>query len=175
MDSLERYQFFSIHFLYIYNTCRRVQFHNTAKGKHQGVGFKLVTYTHGCTQRSLTMANHLTLDNLPFANVADNAWLDNNRSHNNSYDINNLPSSNNDILTDIDPDINNLTPNGLKNQCKGYDTSNEMGKDICFQNNITMLHANIFSSTQKIKRLMYYIDKLNINFTFIGLSETWAS
>ena len=75
------------------------------------------------------MADHLTLNNLPFANVADNAWLDNYRSHNNYFDINNLPSSNNDILTDIYPDINNLIPNGLKNQCKGYDTSNEMRKD----------------------------------------------
>ena len=78
------------------------------------VGFKLFTYTHGCTQRSLTMTNHLILNNLPFANVADNTWLDNYRSHNNYYDINNLPSSNNDILTVIDPDINNLISNGLK-------------------------------------------------------------
>ena len=97
----------------MYITCRHVHYHNTAKG-NQGGGFKLFTYTHGCTQRSLTMANHLILNNLPFVNVSDNAWLDNCRPHNNYYDINNLPSSNNDILTDIDPDINNLVPNGCK-------------------------------------------------------------
>ena len=153
--------------MYIFTTQQRVNI--------RGVVFKLFTYTHGCTQSSLTMANHLTLNNLPFANVADNAWLDNYRSQNNYYDINNLPSSNNDILTDIDPAINNLIPNGLKNQCKGYDTSNEMRKDICFQNNITMLHTNICSSNKKLKDLMYYIDNLNIKFTFIGLSETRAS
>ena len=33
VHSLERYQFFNIHFLYKYNICRHVQFHNTAKGK----------------------------------------------------------------------------------------------------------------------------------------------
>ena len=75
----------------MYNTCRDVQFHNTAKGKHHGVCFKLFTYTHGRTQRSLTMANHLILNNLPFANVTHNVWLDNYRYHNNYYDINKLP------------------------------------------------------------------------------------
>ena len=49
-----------------------------------------------------------------------------------------------------------------------------MRKDICFQNNITMLHTRICSSNC-FKDLMYYIDNLNINFTFIGLRETWAS
>ena len=38
-----------------------------------------------------------------------------------------------------------------------------------------MLHTNICSSSKKLKDLMYYIDNLNINFTFIGLSETWAT
>ena len=38
-----------------------------------------------------------------------------------------------------------------------------------------MLHANICSSSKKIKDLIYYIDNLNITFSFIELSETWAS
>ena len=38
-----------------------------------------------------------------------------------------------------------------------------------------MLHTNICSSSKKIKDFTYYIDNLNITFTFIGLSETWAS
>ena len=50
--------------------------------------------------------------------------VDKDRSQNKSCYIHSLPSSNNDILTDIDPDINNLILNGLKNQCKSYDTSN---------------------------------------------------
>ena len=119
--------------------------------------------------------NSLFMDTLPFANVSENVMLDKNRSHNNYCNINSLPSSNNDLLTDIDPDINNLNPNGLKNQCKSYDTSSELIKEACFQNNITMLHTNICSSSKKIKDLMYYIDNMNITFSFIGLSETWAS
>ena len=38
-----------------------------------------------------------------------------------------------------------------------------------------MLHTNICSSSKKLKDLMYYIDNLNITFTFIGLSETCAT
>ena len=63
----------------------------------------------------ITQVNSLFMDNLPFANVSENVMLDKNRSQINFCDINSLPSSNNDILTDIDPDINNVTPNGLKN------------------------------------------------------------
>ena len=96
--------------------------------------------------------------------------------HQNVYcDINNLPSSNIDVLNGIDPDINNLIPNCIQNQCKCYDTSSELRKDICFQNSIAILHTNICSSSKKIKKITYYIDNLNITFTFIGLSETWAS
>ena len=38
-----------------------------------------------------------------------------------------------------------------------------------------MLHTNICSSGKKITDLMYNIDNKNITFTFIELSETWAS
>ena len=38
-----------------------------------------------------------------------------------------------------------------------------------------MLHTNICSSSKKLKDFMYYIDNLNITFTFIGLSETWST
>ena len=95
------------------------------------------------------MANSLFMDTLPFANVSENVMLNKNRSQNNYYYINSLPSSINDLLTDINPDINNLKPNGLKNQCKSYDTSSELIKEACFQNNITMLHTNICSSSKK--------------------------
>ena len=62
----------------------------------------------------------------------------------------------------------------ILNQCKGYDTSSELRKDICFQNNIAMLQIFV-TQVKKIKDFTYYIDNLNITFTFIGLSETWAS
>ena len=53
------------------------------------------------------MANTLILYNFPFANVADNVVFDRNINQN----VYNLPSSNNDVLNDIDPDINNMIPN----------------------------------------------------------------
>ena len=98
------------------------------------------------------MANSLIMDNLPFANVADNVMVDETITQNVYCNINKLPSSNNDVLNDIDPDINNLIPNCFKNQCQVFDTSSELKKDICFQNNIALLHTNISSSCKKTKR-----------------------
>ena len=57
------------------------------------------------------MANSLILDNLPFVDVTDNVVFDRNINQNVYSDINNLPSSNNDVLNDIDPYIYNLIPN----------------------------------------------------------------
>ena len=74
------------------------------------------------------MVNTLSMKNLTFASASENEMLDKIITQNNYCDINSFPSSNNDILTDLDPDINNLIPNGLKNQCKGYDTSSEFKK-----------------------------------------------
>ena len=125
----------------------------------------ILSSTHGCIQITPTMANTLSMKDLPFANVSENEMLDKIITQNNYCDINSFPSSNNDILTDLDPDINNRIPNGLKNQCKDYDTSSELQKNICFQNNLSMLHANICSSSKKIKDLIYYIDNLNITFS----------
>ena len=65
---------------------------------------------------------------LPFSSVSENEMSDKIISQNNYCDINNCPSSNNDLLTDLDPGINNLIPNGLKNQGKGYDTLGELKK-----------------------------------------------
>ena len=95
------------------------------------------------------MANTYCMKDLPFASVPEKEMLDKIITQNNYCGINSFPSSNNDILTDLDPDINNLIPNGLKNQCKGYDTSSEFKKNICFKNKLTMLHANICSSSKK--------------------------
>ena len=98
----------------MYNACILVLSHYTTKGKHQGEVIYFFTCTRGCIQNTPTMANYLFMDNLPFANVSENVMLDKNRSQNSYGDFNRVLSSNNDLLTDIDPDINNLNPNGLK-------------------------------------------------------------
>ena len=92
------------------------------------------------------------------------------------YDkFNYIHSTNNDMLTNIDPDVNNMNPNSLKNQCKNYDTSIEFNETVSHDNNISILHTNICSSIKKFNDLMYYINNLDTTFHFIGFSETWAT
>ena len=76
--------------------------------------------------------------------------FDRNINQNVCCDIKNLPSSNNDVLNDIDPDINNLIPNCMQNQCKGYDTTIELTKDICFQ---IILQCYIQICAAQVKKL----------------------
>ena len=89
-------------------------------------------------ERSFT--KHISgMNDMPFANIADNEMFERNINQNGYCDINNLHSSNNDV----DLDINNLILNYMQNQCKGYDTSSKLRKNICIQNNIAMLYTNI--------------------------------
>ena len=46
---------------------------------------------------------------------------------------------------------------------------------MSFQDNIAILHTNIRSSEHKLNNFMYYVNNLNIKFSFIGISETWAT
>ena len=62
------------------------------------------------------------------------------------------------MLANIDPDIHNMNPNCLKNQCKYYDTSLEFNRTVKYDNNISILHTNICSSINKLNDFMYYID-----------------
>ena len=62
------------------------------------------------------MANDHSMAGLPFANVAETIIRD---GQQNEFDkFNYIHSTNNDMLTNIDPDVNNMNPNSLKNQCK---------------------------------------------------------
>ena len=83
-------------------------------------------------------------------------------------------STNNDFLIEIDPD-HNASPNGVEKQCTYYDTSNEFNNAMSFQDNISILHTNICSSEHKLNDFMYYINNLNIKFSFLGISETWET
>ena len=119
------------------------------------------------------MANDHSMAGLPFANVAETIILD---GQQNKYDkFNYIHSTNNDMLTNIDPDVNNMDPNSLKNQCKNYDTSIEFNETVSHDNNIYILHTNICSSIKKLNDFMYYINNLDTTFHFIGFSETWAT
>ena len=119
------------------------------------------------------MANIHLMDSLPFANVTENIMLNDQQKLYKKAQY--LYCTNNDMLANIDPDINNLNPNGLTNQCKYYDTTLEFNKTVILNNNISILHANICSSINKLNDFIYYIDNLDTTFNFIGLSETWAT
>ena len=119
------------------------------------------------------MANNNVMYGLPFANLPEKIMLDD--QQNNDDKTNYLHSTNNDMLADIDPDINNMNPNGLQKHCRYYDTSLEFNKTVDYVNNISILHTNICSSINKLNDFMYYIDNLDTTFHFIGLSETWAT
>ena len=68
------------------------------------------------------------MDSLPFANVTENIML--NDQKNNYKKAQHLYCTNNDMLANIDPDINNMNPNGLTKQCKFYDASLEFNKTV---------------------------------------------
>ena len=63
------------------------------------------------TQLMQTMADDHSMAGLPFANVADSIILD---GQQNNYDkFNYINSTNNDMFTNINPDVNNMNPNDL--------------------------------------------------------------
>ena len=110
---------------------------------------------------------------LPFKDVVEIAHLDDNQNSSNSIHFS--MSTNNDFLIEkIDPD-HNSSPNGVEKQCKYYDTSNEFNKPMSFQDDISILHTNICSLDHKLNDFMYYVNNLNIKFSFIGISETWET
>ena len=114
------------------------------------------------------------MNTLPFNNVLDIARANNNYGNDNSQNMYNPMSSNNDFFLDIDPVYNTL-PNGLEKQCKNYDTSRDFKNSIILDKNIALLHLNICSSANKIRDLEYMLENLKFNFSFIGLSEIWVT
>ena len=100
--------------LWFFITCIQVQSYCILKGelsKEAGSSAIRVyqTYTdHGYNDHSMA--------GLPFVNVAESILLD---GQQNNYDkFNYINSTNNDMLTIIDPDVNNMNPNGLKINAK---------------------------------------------------------
>ena len=103
-----------------YITCIHVQCHYVLKGKlseergHQRTEYIKLIHT---------MANDHSTAGLPYANVAENIILD---GQQNKYDkFNHIHSTNNDMLANIDPDVNNMNPNSILKIMQNYDTSIE--------------------------------------------------
>ena len=79
-------------------------------------------------------------------------------------------SNNNDILSTIDPDrcIN------CKINCHYFD-SNEFNTKFNKMDRFSIFHTNIRSSKYNINQLMCYLNSINMDFSIIGLSETWGT
>ena len=56
----------------------------------------------------------------------------------------------NDQLAHIDPDLNIYFSN-IEKQCQNYDTSEEFKSKYGIQNNISLLHSNIWSTSQLLR------------------------
>ena len=90
-------------------------------------------------------------------------------------DIINMPanvhdSNNNDILSTIDPDrcIN------CRINCHYFD-SNELNTKFNKTDRFSIFHTNIRSSKHNINQLMCYLNSINMDFSIIGLNETWGT
>ena len=134
----------------------------------------IIVYTLGCTNCIEISDNLRNMNSLPFTNVQDNDMLDIIRtkystSHSTSY-----LGTNNDNLFQIDPDLN-VSSNLSKRHCQNFETSLDLKTKYGSKENITFLHSNICSSGKKLKDLSYYLEGFDISFSFIGLSETWAT
>ena len=73
--------------------------------------------------------------------------------------------TNNDQLIRIDPDLHVYT-NTVGKQCHNYDTSVEFKLKFGSQNNIKIVHSNICSTEKKLGAFKYYLDNLDMTFTW---------
>ena len=113
------------------------------------------------------------LTEMPFSDIAEIEILDDNERNNADNYVYNM-TTNNDCLMELDADHNTLENCTVK-KCSNNDTSLEFNKTFVSQNNISILHLNICSSQHKLTDLTYYLENLNVTFSFIGISETWAT
>ena len=80
-------------------------------------------------------------------------------------------------LVDIDPDLNyfnSLTAYTSATKCNYY-TENLFNRNINDKGQFSVLHLNIRSLPKHHTELTNYLDELRLNFTVIGLSETWLN
>ena len=85
----------------------------------------------------------------------------------------NIPNNSaNDELSEIDPD--KCIQNNLSKKCNYYNQA-EFNATFSANRNLSIMHTNIRSSEANLKEFSYYLNEINVEFTFIILSETWAT
>lgn len=92
----------------------------------------------------------------------------------NSFEIND--DSNLTPLCEVDPDLNFFNSLSQFNNCNYYleDTFNDKFKTVN-SDELSFIHFNIRSGVRNLDRFTRYLDSLTMNFSCIGLSETWLS
>ena len=108
------------------------------------------------------------MNNLPFADLSEKNMLDVFRVDCCNETSTNYLETNNDQLISIDPDM-------VEKQCHNYDTSVDFKLKYGSQNCISFVHSNICSTEKILGDFTYYLDNLDMPFTFIGICETWAT
>ena len=111
------------------------------------------------------------MNNLPFADLGENAMLDVLRAKCCNEPSTHYLETNNDQLIGIDPDLDVYT-NTVEKQCHNYDTSVDFELKYGSQNSLSIVHSNICSTEKKLGDFTYYLDNLDMPFTFIGVCET---
>ena len=114
------------------------------------------------------------MNNLPFADLSEKNMLDVFRVDCCNEPSTNYLETNNDQLISIDPDLHVYTDT-VEKQCHNYDTSVDFKLKYGSQNSISFVHSNICSTEKKLGDFTYYLDNLDMPFTFIGICETWAT
>ena len=83
------------------------------------------------------------------------------------------------LLDNIDPDINFYDHRAQANLTSDYFNENKFNIDIVNRiaghQTLSLLHLNIRSVPKNLNDLKAYVASLNVEFTVIGLSETWIS
>ena len=80
--------------------------------------------------------------------------------------------NNYDYLEKNDLDVNLLDSASL--QTCNYYSQPEFNEKYNNTNDLSILHTNIRSSKKNIKQFLWYVNNLNVTFSFIGLSKVWG-
>ena len=82
-----------------------------------------------------------------------------------------MPGTQNNFLSNIDPDINLINVNS-QNHCKYYNITDFNSETAKLEDNyISILATNLRSSNKNLHQFINYINNLNTNWTFIKITE----
>ena len=109
---------------------------------------------------------------LPFKDIVEIPHLDDNQNSSNSIHF--RMSTNNDFLIEINPD-HNSSPKLMVLKNSAHIMTHRMNLIMQCLFKIIYQFCILTFVVQNINDFMYYVNNLNIKFSFVVISETWAS